>query len=88
MTEFIVRVADLAEAEGRLLRATTVRVAGGVALIVLASILFAAGAGLLLASLYVVVAHAGGAALGAATTGLVAVLLGGVVTWLGRRMAL
>lgn len=48
ITEILVRTADLAEAEGRVLRAMTVRVALGVSVIVVAGAAMGGGLALLL----------------------------------------
>lgn len=86
ITELIVGVADLAEAEGRVLRAMTVRVASGLALIIVAAAAFTAGVALLLGAIYIATAGHAGAPVAAAVTGAVALLLGGILAWLGRRM--
>ncbi len=82
----IVRITDLAEAEGRLLRAMTVRLAMGIAIILVAAGALAAGVTLLLAAVYIVTAGWVGAAGGAALTGVLALGIGGFLAWLGRRM--
>ncbi len=85
LTELIVRVADLAEAEGRTLRAMTVRLALGIAMIIVAAGAAVAGIGLLLGAVYLVTAGWAGAAAGAATAGGLALGIGGLMAWLGRR---
>jgi hypothetical protein len=86
ITELLVRTADLAEAEGRLFRAATIRVAGAVTVIGVAGAAIAAGVILVLAALFIVTADRGGPALAALVTGAVALGLGGALAWLGRRM--
>lgn len=84
--ELIVRIADLAEAEGRVLRTMTVRLALGIAMIIVAAGAAIAGVGLILGAVYIVTAHWAGPALGAATAGVLALAIGGLLAWLGRRM--
>jgi hypothetical protein len=86
MTELIVRVADLCEAEGRVFRAMTVRLALGVAIILVAAAALAAGVALLLGAVYIMVVGQAGAALAAVATGLLALGIGGTLAWLGRRI--
>lgn len=87
VTELLVRAADLAEAEGRVLRMMTVRVALAVGLVVVAALTAGAGAGALLGGLYLALAPALGAAGAAAGTGVAALILGGSIAWTARRMA-
>jgi hypothetical protein len=86
LTELIVRVADLAEAEGRVLRVMMARLTLGVAMIVVAAGAAAAGVGLILGAVYLVTADWAGPAAGAAVAGVVALGIGGFLAWLGRRM--
>lgn len=86
ITEILVRTADLAEAEGRVLRAMTIRVALGVSVIVVATAAMGGGLALLLASLYIFVADRAGSAPGALVAGVVALAIGGTLAWVGRRI--
>lgn len=86
ISEWIVRVADLGEAEGRVLRAMTVRVALGIAVIAVGALALAAGVGLVLAAVYLGTAAYAGAAVGAVVTGLLSLAIGGGLAWLGRRI--
>jgi hypothetical protein len=86
MTDLIVRVADLCEAEGRVLRAMTIRVALGIAIILVAAASLAIGVALLLGAVYIAVEVKAGAAIAAAVTGLLAIGVGGTLAWLGRRI--
>jgi uncharacterized membrane protein len=86
MTELIVRIADLCEAEGRVLRAMTVRLALGVVVILVAAAAVAAGVGLLLVAVYIAIEAQTGAAPAAVATGVLALCIGGVLAWLGRRI--
>lgn len=86
VTEMIVRIADLAEAEGRTLRAMAVRVALGVSIIIVAAGAVLAGVALILSAVFIMTADRTGPAAGAALTGLLALCIGGVLIWLGRRM--
>lgn len=85
ITELIVRAAELAEAEGRVLRVMTLRVALGVGLILLGVAASAAGLVLLLAAIYLAVAERSSPAAGAAAAGVAATALGVAVIWSGRR---
>lgn len=85
--ELIVRAADLAEAEGRALRAITVRMALGLAVMLVACGALLGGTALLLAALYIATAERAGPAAGALVTGLVALAIGGTLAWLGHRLA-
>lgn len=87
MTQLIVRIAELCEAEGRVLRAMTVRVALGIALILVAAAAVLAGLTLVLGALYIAVQAQAGAAIGALVTGTLALGIGGALAWLGRRIA-
>jgi hypothetical protein len=85
LTELIVRVADLAEAEGRTLRAATVRLALGLGILIVAVGVVTAGVVLLLGAIYIVTAARFGPAAGAAVTGGIALALGGLLAWIGHR---
>lgn len=87
ITELIVRVADLAEAEGRVFRAMTIRVALGVAIFIVAAGAATAGVGLVLGAVYIVTAAWAGPAVGAAVAGVLALGIGGLLAWLGHRTA-
>lgn len=87
MTELIVRIAELCEAEGRVLRAMTVRLALGVAIILVAAAAMAAGVGLLLGAVFIAIQSQAGAATAALVTGILALGTGGALAWLGRRIA-
>ncbi len=86
VTELIVRAAELVEAEGRVLRLLTLRVAVAVGLILLGVASSAAGLVLLLAAIYLAVAERSSPAAGAAVAGGVAIVLGAAVIWKGRRV--
>lgn len=86
ITDLIVRIADLAEAEGRALRAMTVRLALGIAIIIIGAGAVTAGVALVLGAVYIATADRVGAAAGAAATGALALGIGGLLAWLGRRM--
>jgi len=86
ITELIVRIADLAEAEGRSLRAMTLRTALAIGVILLAVGAALAGVALLLFALYIGLAAWAGPAAAAAITGALALIAGGILAWLGHRM--
>lgn len=85
-TELLIRAADLAEAEGRVLRRMTVRVAASFGLVLAAALTGVGGFGLVLASVYLLVASSFGAAAGAAVAGAVALGVGGLLAWLAGRV--
>ncbi len=87
ITELVVRIADLIEAEGRLLRTTTMRLATGIALLIIAACTAAVGLIFIIAAVFIAVAERAGTAAGAATTGLLALGLGGLLAWLARKTA-
>jgi len=87
LSEFIVRLADLVEAEGRSLRHSTIRLALAIALVVVATGAACVGLGLLVMAVYIVIADQIGPAPGAAIAGAVSLAAGGVLVWLGRKMA-
>lgn len=87
ITQLIVRIADLAEAEGRVLRAMTIRVALGIAIIMVAAGAAIAGVGLVLGAIYMVTASWAGPAVGASVVGVLALGIGGLLAWLGYRTA-
>jgi len=86
VTELIVRVVDLCEAEGRLLRVMAVRLALGVVTILVAAIVLTGGMALLLAAIYIAIQGQAGAAVASAVTGALALFIGGTLAWLGRRI--
>jgi len=86
ITELIVRIADLLEAEGRVLRAVTIRLAQGLGIFIIAAGMVTAGMTLVLGAVYIATAERAGAAAGAALAGTLALLMGGFLIWLGRRM--
>lgn len=96
MAEFIVKVADLVEAEGRCarsviraeareLRLATARFALAMGLAAAGGLLAIAAIGLWLAAVYLGVRDAAGPAWGAAAAGLVGAALGAACIWAGRR---
>lgn len=87
LSEFIVRLADLVEAEGRSLRHSTVRVALAIGLVVVATGAASVGLGLLVTAVYLAIANQIGPAPGAAIAGTVSLAAGGVLVWLVRKMA-
>lgn len=86
-SELIVRIADLMEAEGRLFRTTAFQLATAVGVLAIAVCVLLAGAGLLLACVYVYVSDHAGPAAGAGACSLLALVSGGGLVWLARRMA-
>lgn len=85
--QLIVRIADLAEAEGRSLRAVAIRLTLGVCTIIVAAAAALVGVMLLLGSVYIATADRAGAAAGALAAALLSLTIGGLLAWLGRRIA-
>jgi hypothetical protein len=79
-----VRIADLVEAEGRVLRRVVSRLGLGLLGLIGAGVLTLAGLGLLLVALYVVLASELPPAGAAALTGLACLLAAAGVLWLVR----
>lgn len=86
LTKLIVRVADLAEAEGRVLRAMVMRSAMGIGSLLVAAAAVVAGVTLLLCSVYICTSESAGRAAAAAVTGILALAIGGGFVWLGHRI--
>lgn len=86
-TELLIRAADLAEAEGRVLRRMMVRVAVTCAFVLAAALTGVGGLALVLASLYQWVAWYYGGAAGALAAGAAALVVGGLLAWMSRRIA-
>ena len=86
LTELLVRASDLAEAEGRVLRAMTIRVALGVSTIIVAAGAVTAGVVLLLAAVFIATRDWQGNVAAAVVTGAAALGIGGALAWLGRRI--
>lgn len=85
LARFVVRIADLAEAEGREVRATVFRMLTAAAVFLVAAGVGICGSALLLLSVYWVFEPAG-RALAAFASGTVALALGGALVWIGQRM--
>ncbi len=87
VTELIVRIADLCEAEGRALRAMSIRLALGVAIILVSAAALAAGVALLLGAVFFAIQAQTGTTVAALITGVLALGTGATLAWLGRRIA-
>lgn len=86
ISELIVRVADLAEAEGRLLRKVVAKMGLSLSLTMAAAALVLVGCVLLLAALWLAVEKPLGSALASVISGVVALLLAGGMLMLVARM--
>ena len=86
ITELVVRLTDLAEAEGRVLRTMLVRSALGLGTMLFAALAMVAGLALMFFSVFVFTAERAGTAAGAAVTGVLALAIGGLIAWLGHRI--
>ncbi|MBC7835533.1 MAG: hypothetical protein H7Y88_10610 [Phycisphaerales bacterium] len=82
----IVRVADLAEAEGRLLKRNVVKLSMGAAIGLVAAVLLLGGAVMLMIATYMAVADAASPPVAALVVGLAAAMVGGVLLWAMARM--
>lgn len=87
MSELIVRVADLCEAEGRLLRTVVARVGLGISLMVVAALLLAAGAGLVLTAVWLISDQSLGPAWASAITGVITLTLAGGLLAAAKKVA-
>lgn len=87
ITDLIVRVADLAEAEGRALRAMVAQTALGVAWIAVGALVALLGFVLVLGAVYLATAEHLGPAGGAVVAGALGLAAGGGLAWLGHHMA-
>lgn len=75
------------EAEGRALRRAVLRLGHGFALMVVITLLMAAGSGLLLWALYQYLTAAIGPPATALLTGIVALVAAGILAWIVHRIA-
>lgn len=86
LADFLIAVADLFEAEGRALRRALARVGQGLGLAAVATVLAAAGMGLLLWALYQYLETVMGPATTALVTGLATLFAAGVLAWTAHRI--
>jgi hypothetical protein len=85
ISEFVIKVADLAEAEGRQLRAIVVSVAIGLAMVLAAALVSVVGLGLLVLALYSAFETAIGPAWSACVSGAIALAIAGISGFIGWR---
>lgn len=85
LSEFVVKVADLAEAEGRQLRAIVVSVGIGLAMVLAAALVMVLGLGLLVFAVFKGFEASIGTAWAACASGAIAMAIAGVVGFLGWR---
>ena len=84
--QFVVKLADLLEAEGRALRSAVFRLSGAILLLILTALLVAAAIGLFAGALYLVFAQlTGSAAAGLAILGGIGLLIALLVRGPGAR---
>lgn len=83
--EFVVKLADLAEAEGRQLRAIVVSVGIGLAMVLTAALVLFVGLGLLVFGLFKGFEESMGAAWAACASGAIAIVIAGIVGFIGWR---
>lgn len=82
LADIAIALADLAEAEGRLLRRNIIRLGNSLVLVAISILLAAAGAGMLLWALYQSMAAATGPVMGAFLTGLAGLIGAGLLSWI------
>lgn len=85
LSEFVVKVADLAEAEGRQLRAVVAAVGLGLALVIVAALIAVVGIGLLILAVYKAFESSMGPAWAACVSGAIALTIAGITGFLGWR---
>lgn len=85
LSEFVIKVADLAEAEGRQLRAIVVSVGIGLAMVLTAALVMFVGLGLLVFAVFKGFEQSIGTAWAACASGAIALLIAGVVGFIGWR---
>lgn len=85
LSEFVVKVADLAEAEGRQLRAVVAAVGLGLALIIVAALIGVVGLGLLIFAVYKGFEASMGPAWAACVSGVIALAIAGLTGYFGWR---
>ena len=82
ITEYVIALCDLLEAEARSLRQASFRAAAGLLVLVLAGLLMATGFGFLIAGLDMLLTAAMNPWAGAMITGGIVLLFGLIVTWI------
>lgn len=87
LSELIVRVADLAEAEGRVLRRAAGRLGIGVAVGAAGAVLLVIGAGFVIAAVWLALEPRMGAAGASAVTGAAALVMAGAALYAAGRMS-
>ena len=85
LADIAIALADLAEAEGRLLRRNIIRLGNSLILVAVSILLAAAGAGMMLWALYQSLTAATGPAMGAFLTGLAGLVGAGVLSWIASQ---
>lgn len=87
MTEYIIALADLLEAEGRLLRHSVMRAGAGLAALAVAALLVFVGLGFCLWAVYQGLLVQVGAVNAALAVGVLMLLLAGLMAWIAIRIA-
>lgn len=85
LADIAISLADLAEAEGRLLRRNIIRLGNSLILVAVSILLAAAGAGMMLWALYQSLTAATGPAMGAFLTGLAGLIGAGGLSWIASQ---
>ena len=87
MTEYIIALTDLFEAEGRLLRRNVMRAGAGLAVLLVAALLGFVGLAFCLWAAYQGLVIQLGALEAALAVGVVMLLLAGLMTWIAIRLS-
>lgn len=86
VTQYVIALCDLLEAEGRALRAGSMRLAAALITLLLAAGVVATGLGFLVAGLYLLLAAAINPWAGAMITGGIVLAVGLLTTWIAARV--
>jgi hypothetical protein len=87
VSDFLIALVELLEAEGRAAKRHVLRAGAGLGLLFAAIVLFLAGMGFLVAAAYVTLAGALSPSVALVICGAVVLVLGGATTWIARRVA-
>lgn len=87
MSDFLIALVELLEAEGRAAKRHALRTGTGLGLLLAAIVLFLAGTGFLVAAAYVALSGALPPSVALVICGALVLILGGATTWIARRVA-
>jgi len=86
ISDYITRIADLAEAEGRALKANAAKVGTALAVVLAAAIIGVGAVGLLLAAAWLALSKTLGDIQASLIAGLIALTITGALLWTARRI--